>query len=214
MRNQSSDTLKHDVKILRTPQFPQASLKIFILKINAMERQLSPVLEKELISFFSEHPPKRLDRNLRRVLLDFLRRELKSGSPFYLQDLLWDTYYLFELLDLAAWETRDWPDKKEFQPVDLYNDFNAEVQEHVQKVKEARTTEKETEAWDAISGFFKNYRKDEAIESIWKISMAAITNPQHESDARERDDIIYFYEKLKEVIEAAYLLNKNQLNQL
>lgn len=85
----------------------------------AVDKPISPALHSELASFFSTHPPRRVSRNLRRVLLDFLQDQLKTGVPVYLDQLLWDLYYLFELLDVAAVETAGWPNKRDFPDTGL-----------------------------------------------------------------------------------------------
>ena len=46
-----------------------------------------------------------LNINLRRILLDYLRIELRSAVPLFAEELLSSLYDLFELLDLSAEET-------------------------------------------------------------------------------------------------------------
>lgn len=66
---------------------------------------ISTDFQKEIIDFFTNHPPAQLSLNLRRVLLDYLRYELKAGEiPVYLDEFLADVNDLFELFDLALEE--------------------------------------------------------------------------------------------------------------
>jgi hypothetical protein len=73
-----------------------------------MQRSLSPELIKKLTYFFEDHSPSELNINLRRILLDYLRIELRSAVPLFTEELLSSFYDLFELLDLAAEETAHW----------------------------------------------------------------------------------------------------------
>ena len=56
------------------------------------------VLHKALMRFIEYHPPARFNRNLRRMLFDYLLTE-GAGEGLYFQDLLYDLAGLFELLD-------------------------------------------------------------------------------------------------------------------
>jgi hypothetical protein len=75
--------------------------------MHTQQQILSPKLNKELVKFFAVHPPRRVNRNLRRVLLDYLRDQLETGVPLFIDELLWDMYHLFDVLDIATTETRD-----------------------------------------------------------------------------------------------------------
>lgn len=59
---------------------------------------VSSALQEELLRFVEYHPPRRLNRNLRTMLLQYLMHE-GSIEAFYLQDLLYDLQALFELMD-------------------------------------------------------------------------------------------------------------------
>jgi hypothetical protein len=74
--------------------------------MHTQQKILSPDLNKELIRFFVVHPARRVSRNLRRVLLDYLRDQLETGVPLFIDELLWDMYDLFDVLDVATTETR------------------------------------------------------------------------------------------------------------
>jgi hypothetical protein len=77
-------------------------------------KKLSPRLKEEIEYFFTNHPAARVSRHLRRMLLDYLRHGLDSEIVTDVSSLLWDMYYLFELLDLAERETHNWLDPKDF----------------------------------------------------------------------------------------------------
>lgn len=59
---------------------------------------LSSGLQEEFLRFIEYHPPRRLNRNLRKMLLEHLMHE-GSLEDLYLQDLLYDLQGLFELFD-------------------------------------------------------------------------------------------------------------------
>lgn len=58
-------------------------------------------LEVQLTRFFEYHPPGRLSRNLRRMMMEFLMTD-QGIEAFYLKDLLYDLDGLFDVLDNAA----------------------------------------------------------------------------------------------------------------
>ncbi|HEX8331134.1 MAG TPA: HEPN domain-containing protein [Segetibacter sp.] len=91
---------------------------------------ITPRFSDEIKKFFSDHPAKRLSRNLRRMLLDCLMDQLDLG-PEYFEHLLWDIYYLFELLDVAERETKGWQFKKDFKAEDLYEEGEEDGDENV-----------------------------------------------------------------------------------
>jgi hypothetical protein len=55
-------------------------------------------LQEEVVRFMEYHPVNRLNRNLRKMLLEYLMQE-SALENFYLRDLLYDLEGLFELLD-------------------------------------------------------------------------------------------------------------------
>jgi hypothetical protein len=71
--------------------------------------KLSPELVQSISRFFFNHDLGRLNRNLRRVLMGYLGAELYPGVPNYLEEMIWQLGELFELIDEAAEETKDWP---------------------------------------------------------------------------------------------------------
>ncbi|HEX8038926.1 MAG TPA: hypothetical protein VF490_07230 [Chryseosolibacter sp.] len=62
------------------------------------DRFMSPQLREELVRFIEYHPARRFNRNLRRMLFEFLMTE-NAVESLYLKDLLYDLDGLFELLD-------------------------------------------------------------------------------------------------------------------
>jgi hypothetical protein len=73
-----------------------------------MKRRLSKELVEKITNLFEDHDPSSLSKNLRRILLDYLRIELRSSVPLFTEELLASIYDLFEILDLAAEETKGW----------------------------------------------------------------------------------------------------------
>ncbi len=64
---------------------------------------LNLAIAEELTRFMEYHPAKRVDQNLRRMLLEFLQYDgaLEAG---YLNDLLYDLEGLYDLLDVIQAE--------------------------------------------------------------------------------------------------------------
>lgn len=68
---------------------------------------LQEQLFESFMSFIENHPAERLSRNLRSVLLSFLKQE-GATEVLFLQDFLFDVSSLFDLLDeVAERATRD-----------------------------------------------------------------------------------------------------------
>jgi hypothetical protein len=72
------------------------------------KKKLTPGLKLALRQFFETHDAERVNRNLRRMLLSSLENELRVGVPLYFDEWLWQVNDLFELLDIAAKETKNW----------------------------------------------------------------------------------------------------------
>lgn len=70
-----------------------------------MQHSLSNELIEKITYFFEDHSASEFSVNLRRILLDYLRIELRSAVPLFTEELLSSLYDLFEVLDLAAAET-------------------------------------------------------------------------------------------------------------
>lgn len=66
----------------------------------AAQRLLSTTLEGEFLRFLEYHPAGRVNRNLRKMLLEFLMAQ-GADEGLYIKDLLYDLDGLFELLDCA-----------------------------------------------------------------------------------------------------------------
>lgn len=80
-----------------------------------MQHILSKELIEKITYFFEDHSAQELNTNLRRILLDYLRIELRSAVPLFAEELLSSLYDLFEVLDLVAEETSRWHNT-EIQP--------------------------------------------------------------------------------------------------
>ena len=70
---------------------------------NESTELMSSALQEEFLRFVEYHPPRRLNRNLRKMLLEHLMHE-DSLEDLYLQDLLYDLQGLFELFDAVELE--------------------------------------------------------------------------------------------------------------
>lgn len=89
--------------------------------MNTQPETLSANFQKEIIDFFTNHPPAQLSLNLRRVLLDYLRYELKAGEiPVFLDEFLADINDLVELFDLAL-EEKWIKENKKIKPKEIKN---------------------------------------------------------------------------------------------
>ena len=70
-------------------------------------KQLRAV-QAAFLSFLENHPPAQFSSNLRRMVMDHLRQELKEGVvPLHLEEFLRGLNDLLDLLDMAA---KDFPD--------------------------------------------------------------------------------------------------------
>lgn len=69
---------------------------------------ISPRLQEEFLTFLKNHPVKRINRNLHKVLSEFLMYE-GSIEADYLPDLLFDMLGLFNLLEVVhdEWKIAD-----------------------------------------------------------------------------------------------------------
>lgn len=77
-----------------------------------MQHTLSDELIEKITYFFEDHSATELNINLRRVLLDYLRIELRSAVPLFTEELLSSLYDLFEILDLATAQTGQWHNRE------------------------------------------------------------------------------------------------------
>ena len=68
------------------------------------EQPISPRLASELGTMFYYHPPKMLSRNLRKMFMDYVIRELEVGASDYCEELILGLNWLFNFLDVAEEE--------------------------------------------------------------------------------------------------------------
>jgi hypothetical protein len=65
-----------------------------------------------------------------------------------------------------------------------------------------------------IDDFFESYHLNDAREILWNWTVEVVSSPGSiSSEALERSNHIYFYEKLEALIEACYVM-KDQINEL
>jgi hypothetical protein len=62
---------------------------------------LSPELEKAVIRFFTYHPPERVNKHLRILLMDGLANGIVTEQRNF-QDILFDLEGIFELMDIVT----------------------------------------------------------------------------------------------------------------
>lgn len=67
-------------------------------------QELTHKLTEQFQTFMEYVPAERLNRNLRNMLLRYF--DYEKDPPAYFYDLLTDLYFLFNLLDVVADETR------------------------------------------------------------------------------------------------------------
>lgn len=66
-----------------------------------MEKKLKKQLEAAVFQFLETHPAKEFNKNLRRMVLDYLATGSRVGLPIHIDIFIKALYDLFELLDLA-----------------------------------------------------------------------------------------------------------------
>ena len=64
-----------------------------------MEDNLPKPLREQLVSFIETHHTRQFSNSLRRMLLDYMARQLNVGFHIHFDELLLALYDLFELLD-------------------------------------------------------------------------------------------------------------------
>jgi len=65
--------------------------------------------------------------------------------------------------------------------------------------------------------FSNGFARETTTERFWQILKLALTNGEEEADARERSNMIFFYEQTKELLENVFVIwekkNKKRLNE-
>lgn len=64
--------------------------------------KLPKPLRREFLHFLEDHPPQAFSNSLRRLLLDYMEKEVSTGFPLHFDRFLWSLSDLFDLLDMAA----------------------------------------------------------------------------------------------------------------
>jgi hypothetical protein len=61
-----------------------------------------------------------------------------------------------------------------------------------------------------IDDFFESFHLNEVRDILWRWMVEVVSSPRSISDDHhERNNHIYFYEKIEELVEAAFVLQKN-----
>jgi len=77
--------------------------------------KLPKPLRHELFNFFEQHPPQAFNQALRRLLLDYMQKQVRIGFPLHFDRLLWSLSDLFDLLDKAATYMQDPGNKRKVE---------------------------------------------------------------------------------------------------
>jgi len=64
-------------------------------------QQLQPI-HQLFQDFMANNPPQEFSNRLRRLLLEYMRKQMHAGFPIYFEDFLGSVSDLFDLLDEAA----------------------------------------------------------------------------------------------------------------
>lgn len=78
--------------------------------------KLSRPLRRRLHLFFRDNPPHTFSNALRRLLLDYMQKQVHTGFPVYIPKLLYGLSDLFDVLDMATDEKQR--SRKEEDPDD------------------------------------------------------------------------------------------------
>jgi hypothetical protein len=73
--------------------------------------KLPKPLRREFLRFLQDHPPQAFSSFLRRLLLNYMEREIDTGLPLYFDRFLWSISDLFDLLDTAVIQQQEAPGK-------------------------------------------------------------------------------------------------------
>jgi hypothetical protein len=80
-------------------------------------------------------------------------------------------------------------------------------------VGQARLNDSVGQAWAAMDKIFTAYGNCEPVkENLWEILKHALTCEQYQPTALERANMIYCFEKIREVLDAAYVLYFDRLS--
>jgi hypothetical protein len=66
-----------------------------------MKDKLPKKLRKQFLTFIQAHPPRKFSNAMRRMLLDYLAREVNIGLHIEFDEFLFGLYDFFELMDAA-----------------------------------------------------------------------------------------------------------------
>lgn len=170
---------------------------------------ISPLFQNEIINFFTNHSPAQLSINLRRTILEYLRYELNGGViPLFLDDFLGDLNDLFELIDTASEE--EWVKRSRENNPSKQKDGSREQNEVDAKPIKNDTENNDdyvnSEAGKSLKAFFNLYKLEDAQENLWRMAKSSLTNEADKVSVADRTNLLIFYDNLKELIKAIYLL--------
>jgi hypothetical protein len=68
----------------------------------SQSNKLPKKLRCQFLLFLENHPPQVFSNSLRRMLLDYMEKQVSIGLPIHFDRFLWSLSDLFDLLDTAA----------------------------------------------------------------------------------------------------------------
>jgi hypothetical protein len=84
-------------------------------------------------------------------------------------------------------------------------DIHSEFYDHPIRLKDEKPK-------DVIKNFFGAYKLSEIRAHLWNMVEVAITSENYVFDeSRERDKLIWFYQQIEELIEAAYMISQKKV---
>lgn len=79
--------------------------------------------------------------------------------------------------------------------------------------KDTLSKEEKPAQLQVLADFCDTYKLDEAEDALWELVATAISkSPSIYDTGRERSNLLFFYEKIKALIETVYTINAQQEN--
>lgn len=99
-------------------------------------------------------------------------------------------------------------------PKKEYNADHSSKQTNISKEKQRNKTEyqqsPEESAWQRIKEFFDFFEKQGAAEDLWTLTKRALTAANDEIDAKDRSNMLFVYEQIKELVANIYILHQQK----
>lgn len=115
---------------------------------------------------------------------------------------------MFELIDTASEE--EWVKNSRENNLSMEKGESGEWNEVDAKTAKHDTENNEdyvnSEAGKSAKAFFNLYKLEDAQENLWSMVKAALTDEADKASVADRTNLLSFYENLKELIKAMYVL--------